>query len=399
MGKERSPFSPGRPVPVEFFVGRRAEIGLVLRSAGQVAAGKQENVFVTGEYGIGKSSLAAYVRFVAEKEHRLAGFQVFLGGATTVEEMVEHVISRIVDQAYQQTTLDKVKGFLGKYVEELTIFGAKVNLAAVRADAPGIARNFLPFLRQLYEHLRADWKGLLLILDDLNGITASPAFAALLKSLVDEIATSGRPLPLLLVLTGVPERRDEILHHQRPVERIFEIVEIEPLSDAETQEFIRRAFASVDMTVEPEALGMLAQYSGGLPKLVHELGDAAFWAASGPVVSAQDAHRAVAIAVESVGRKYFDPVRRALRSSDYHSILRKLGTLGADEVRFRRADVFKGLTQSERGKLDNFLQRMKKLDALHPGDTQGEWVFPNRLIKLYLYLESTTVGSGERNAV
>ncbi|MFH1574426.1 MAG: hypothetical protein ABIG68_10605 [Acidobacteriota bacterium] len=49
MTKERSPFTPGRPVPVEFFVGRLPEIDRMVRSVRQVAQGKQENLFLGGE--------------------------------------------------------------------------------------------------------------------------------------------------------------------------------------------------------------------------------------------------------------------------------------------------------------------------------------------------------------
>ena len=47
----------------------------------------------------------------------------------------------------------------------------------------------------------------MIILDDLNGLAESHEFANWLKSLVDEIATSGQRLPFLLVLVGLPERR------------------------------------------------------------------------------------------------------------------------------------------------------------------------------------------------
>lgn len=40
MIKERSPFTPGRPVPIEFFVGRLNEIGRIMRSVKQVSLGK-----------------------------------------------------------------------------------------------------------------------------------------------------------------------------------------------------------------------------------------------------------------------------------------------------------------------------------------------------------------------
>jgi DNA-binding NtrC family response regulator len=72
--KGRSPFYPGQPVPGELFVGRAAQIEHIMtRGVGQVAAGKPVAIFVQGEYGIGKSSVAGFVQWLAEREHGFHG--------------------------------------------------------------------------------------------------------------------------------------------------------------------------------------------------------------------------------------------------------------------------------------------------------------------------------------
>ncbi len=385
--KGRSPFCPGRPVPPEMFVGRDSQIKRVLRAVRQTTAGKQENLFVTGEYGIGKSSLVSYVRFVAEEDKDLIGFHVFLGGVTSVDGMVQQVVSRIIQHAHRSKILEKVRDYLGKYCQSVELFGVRLNMEALRRDAPEIAQNFLPFLRQIWHDLSDEYRGIALYLDDLNGLAGDPGFAALLKSLVDEIATSGEELPLLLALVGVPERRLEIVANQRPVERIFDIVEVSPLDEQEVGAFFRTAFRSANMEIHEDALEPLVHYSGGLPKLMHELGEAVFWLDDDSVVDLDDAMRGLVEAADVVGGKYFEHIRRAVRSSDYHSIIRKLGDLRSD-LRFARADLAKGLSDEERRKLGNFLQRMKKLHALHRGEFQGEWIFPNRLVQFYLVLEA-----------
>lgn len=398
MEKGASPFSPGRPVPLDMFVGRDAQVKRMLRSVSQVVAGKQENLFVTGEYGIGKSSLVAYVRHLAQEQFTVAGFHVFLGGVTTVEDMVQRVVSRVIQQAHRGKVLDKIKDVVGKYVKEIGLFGVKLNTEALRRDLPDISHEFLPFLRELWGRLQEDYKGIALFLDDLNGITKSPEFAALIKSLVDEIATGQTSLPLLLTLSGVPERRTDVLANQPSVERIFDIVELSPLSDEEVASFFKRAFESANMVIQGNALDLMVHYSGGLPKLMHELGDAVFWKAADNDVALRDVMSGVVEAANIVGRKYFEPVRQALRSSDYLSILTKLGSLKLD-LTFRKKDLAKGLNESERRKLNNFLQRMKKLNALHPGEVRGQYAFPNRLIQVYLLLESSRTSSRGRGAV
>ena len=51
--KDASPFTPGSPVPVELFAGRAQQIQEVDNYLKQTASGRQENVFLTGDRGIG----------------------------------------------------------------------------------------------------------------------------------------------------------------------------------------------------------------------------------------------------------------------------------------------------------------------------------------------------------
>lgn len=393
--KGRSPFNPGQPVSPDLFVGRREQIGRMLRAVGQVALGKQQNIYVTGEYGIGKSSLIAYVRSAAEANHQIAGFHVFLGGVNTIEEMVIHVVSRVIQQAHASNMLDRLKGFLAKYVRDVEFFGVHVNLDALRNDAPELAQDFLPFLRRVWQSLEDAYRGMALYLDDLNGIAKAPRFAPMLKSLVDEIAVSGNGLPLLLVLGGVPERRAEMIQCHQPVERVFDVVSLSPLDPEEAKQFFVRAFRSVNMTVNEGVEVAFAYWSGGLPKLMHEIGEAVYWQDRDGVVDDNDMASGVIIAADIVGEKYFEPVRQAIRSSDYHSILRKLGKLFRPDLRLEKAELAKGLSPGEQKKLNNFLQRMKRLHVLTPGEVRGEWVFPNRLVAFYLLMESSRERKGK----
>ena len=67
-------------------------------------------------------------------------------------------------------------------------------------------------------------------MDEINGIAGNPQFAHFLKGLVDTNAMSGKPLPLLLVLCGVEERRRKLIQCYKPVERLFDIISVENMN-------------------------------------------------------------------------------------------------------------------------------------------------------------------------
>ena len=393
--KGKSPFYPGQPVPVELFVGRQEEIDRITRAVSQVALGKPGAVFITGEYGIGKSSLAGFIKYIGEKEHQIFGAHVLLGGASNLEEVATKTVEVILRTgAYDQTWTESVRNALSKYVGKQELFGFSINLEALRADGPTLSHGFLPMLKGVFERAKKEGaKGLLLILDEINGITANPQFSHFIKGLVDENALSRPPLPLLIVLCGVEERRREMIQNHPPIERIFDIAEIKPMNDGEMADFFRRAFDTQGIKVEDAALQTLKRYSAGYPKVMHIIGDAAFWIDRDGKIDPDDAARAVLSAAEDVGRKFVDQqVFNALRSKDYRSILAKLARTNFD-LAFQKSRIVEGLNQTERGKFNNFLQKMKSLKVLRAGENMGEYVFNNRLVRLYILLNSAEISS------
>jgi hypothetical protein len=389
--KGRSPFYPGQPVPVELFAGRSKQIEYILeRGVKQVEAGKPAAIFVQGEYGIGKSSIAAMVQAMAENSHRLHGIYAPLGAAESIDDVGEAVLEATLRSgAFNPTRSERVQQWLAKYVGNQSLFGLTLRAEALKKDAPTVASGMLPFLTEVRQRLRETGiTGIFLILDEINGISDNPKFAHFIKGIVDTNAMSRSPLPLLLMLCGVEERRREMIRHHQPVDRIFGIVEIEPMTAEEMKSFFTKAFESVQIRVEPDAMGMLTEYSAGFPKIMHVVGDAAFWVDRDGAIDRQDAMTALLIAADEVGKKYVDQqVYRALRSKDYHSILGKIAQSGL-EMSFQKSDIARGLSDSEKKKFNNFLQKMKRLKVLRSGEVQGEYIFNLRMVRLYIWLEN-----------
>lgn len=392
--KGKSPFYPGQPVPVEFFVGRPQERDRILtRGAGQVALGKPVAIFTQGEYGIGKSSIAGLVKSIAEIDYDLHGIYSTLGGCRNLDDVATSVLEATVRSgAFHPKRSEQIRNWLADYVSNQALFGFSLNLDALKRDAPNFSTPFqmLAFLREIRDRLTdTGVKGIFLILDEINGVTSDVQFAHFIKGLVDSNAMSREPLPLLLMLCGVEERRREMIERHQPVDRIFDVVEVGALTEPEMIEFFNRAFQSVQMTVEDEAMHLFTHYSAGFPKIMHLLGDAAYWLDKDGVIDNNDAIDALMAAAEEVGRKYVDQqVYKALRSEDYRSILRKIGQIRPTEMSFTKAELASGLTTTERRKFNNFLQRMKRLNVLRSGEVSGEYVFNVRMVRLYIWLQS-----------
>jgi len=395
MVKEYSPFTPGVSVPLEFFVGRSREIRTMMASVEKSIARRTiERLFVIGERGIGKSSICGFVQSLANRDLRVLPIHVFLGGVDTLEEMARRIFERLLRESTNQPWYGKIKDFLGNHVRQMDIFGMTVEFSASGQILRRAVSDFIPTMKNLLDKFGEERRGILLILDDINGLTSAAPFANWLKSLVDEFATTAYPFPLTLVLVGLPERRQQLVGTQPSLDRVFEIVEIRRFDPTETVDFFKRAFSKVNMEVEAEVLNLLARFSGGYPVFMHELGDAVFKTDTDNYIDHNDALRGILRGAEVIGVKYVEPkVSAAIRSEKYQGLLRKIAK-EPFEHRFTRKDAVARLTGDEAKVFDNFLRRMEVLGAIRKDRDRGpgSYEFTSEIYYLFFWLQASAPG-------
>lgn len=386
MTPESSPFRPGQPVPIEFFVGRSPEIERLHGMVNASTQGRFKIGFVSGERGIGKSSLATVVRRLVERDDDVMGCHVFLGGVQDLREMLRQTFDRLLKESVDKPWHQQLMEFFGDRVQKVGLFGISLELKLQDNDLALIERDFASLTKQLMEKLNK--KSIFLILDDINGLAGSEMFANWLKSFVDEIATSQQETKLCILVVGLEERRRELVASQPSLARVFELIDISPWSDDEVFEFYRNSFRTGKASVSEANLRKLVSFTGGLPVLAHEIGDAVWRTAERLEIRDAEVRDGIQMAAEVIGRKFLDPqVFKAIHSERYHSIFRKMA--GEPRTRFRRAELRELLTDAEKKGLDNFLRRMTSLGALEKDpEVRGGYRFPNLLHALYFWMES-----------
>ncbi len=385
--KDYSPFTPGVSVPAELFIGRIGEIKRLGDKVGAAREGKLQVGFLTGERGIGKSSLASYVKYLADQQYQVLGIHTYLGGVSSLAEMVRRIFDRILKESVDKSWFGKIKQLFGSHIEEVDLFGLTLKFQTSEKELEHLTHDFAPALRRITDQLEHDKKGLFLILDDINGLSTSKVFADWLKSLIDEIATSSSPLPLFLLLVGLDERRHALIDQQPPLSRVFDLVTIEAWSEEETQTFYTDTFQKVGVQLDHEALQMMSSFAGGLPVLAHEIGDAVFKVDEDKFINQSDAFQGITNAAEIVGRKHLEPkVFQAIKSKRYRTILRKADLFS---IHFQRSQVKQYLNEEENKVFDNFLKRMIDLGVIiREPEGRGAYRFSNLLHWAYFILEA-----------
>lgn len=388
--KQSSPFTPGSPAPADLFAGRVEQIREVNRYLTQTASGRQENLFLTGDRGIGKSSFASIMRQMASINYDMVGIHVYLGGVNTIEELTRRIVEELVKEGWDQPWYTRISNMLGDRVKKVGALGITIEFSPEPEDLTLLARRFPEALGEFVARISEDKRGVLIILDDINGLADNDRFANWYKSVVDYIATHFGPYPALIMLSGLSERRDQLAVHQPSLMRVFRIVELERLDDGEVESFFNNAFGEAGMTVKANAMRRMVRYSSGLPVMMQEIGDAAFWADSDGVVTQRDAVSGISGAAVSVGQKYLDPnIYQAIRSDRYRAIIRKMA---GDSIRptFTRQRIASILTDEEFRVFDNLLRRLRELGVVeidYEGG-RGAYKYTNQIYPVYMWMEA-----------
>jgi len=387
MPKDYSPFTPGVPARPEDFAGKAAEVEQMLGSCRAAQAGRLERTFVIGDRGIGKSSLCNYVRHAADAKLDMLGLHVYLGGARSLEEMCRRIFEQLAKSSLGRPWYDRVVSLLGKHVKQVGLFGVNIQFAAGAEELRGLATSLPEQIEGVLSHLKDDRRGMLLILDDINGLAESDEFADWLKTFIDSVATHHAKLPLHLVLAGLPERRASLLRLQPSLNRAFAVLLSGKISVEDSTQFFADRFKQAGTECAKGVLALLSNYAGGYPALLQEIGDAVFKHDLDGAITMDDAAKGLVAAAKVIGEKYLDSVvLGAISSEQYRGLLHKLASR-LEKDSFVRKELGSELTENEMMVFDNFARKMRGLGVLE-APAPGVYRFTNDLHRLYFALSA-----------
>jgi hypothetical protein len=168
--------------------------------------------------------------------------------------------------------------------------------------------------------------GLIIIIDDINGLSDNPEFVNWYKSFADILFTNYRnKSPICMILAGYPEKL-EIMQEQNPsFTRIFSHIKLKGLSNEEITDFFNKSFDKINMNINYEAIDILVKYSSGLPNMMQEIGNCTFYMSDNKTINYDDAFNGILYAGDEIGKKYLQPLLdRSIRSMEYLGIFEKI---------------------------------------------------------------------------
>ena len=404
---ESNPFQPGNPVPSEIFAGRDAELGQIVKCIIQTEDSNSKNVYITGERGIGKTSLGHFTKRLAEKEIKWPEFQgrpkeAFLTAYIAIQKNTSPIvaISQVIHELQQSSLLGKMKvvlkGFVDRF-QEIKVASTGFSLRnSEQVSAEAIlfeAQNTIRSLARTWNNQKPSPGSICIIIDELDQMSDFDGFSSFWKVLQEKLAADGCR-NLMLVLIGMPEMTDGLITDHESFLRTFTPISLDRMSDGEAEQIIRRALkrGTPQKSISDEALKKILDYSENYPHLIQEIGYSAFEVSVGDVISAKNVEeglhgtRGYVGSVVRLGELFFSRKYDEIRKSEnYKKLLKVISELSGLEQRWvTRRDIISKSSQ-KRSSVDSSLKQLhlKKLITKN-NDKFGEYRLASKMFQVYV---------------
>lgn len=299
--------SPSQPIRTpELLKGRVEQLERIRRSL--YAAGR--HVFIYGERGVGKSSLAATAASEYQSSDALP-VQVNCANESTFSGIITSIAKSTAGGIPKQKDTKQKTSFGTKY------FGSEKE-TYVKENVDNKISDIQDAIFMLNETLCRDSQKPVVVIDEFDRITNQVErnkFAELIKALGDQGSE------VKLIFTGVANSIDALLTAHESAYRQLETIHLERLPYQARIDIFSYASSSLRFKFENGIAYRIADICNGFPYFVHLLAEHAFWAAFNDgedEISKDHLHKAFASAAMAVNAQLRIPYEKATNARDDH---------------------------------------------------------------------------------
>ena len=304
-----NPFEPFAPVNPGSFVGRLVDLRRLKSALIQTSAGKPINFMITGERGIGKTSLLNYLKYAAEGHIQIEGETLsFLVIDTDVNEHTTPLglISKIqlgLENALGQH--EAGRDFLKKawgFIQRVQAGGVKIG-SAQRASDELLLEEFAYSLAETTTRICSNsggttlWNtkadGVLVLIDEADNGGKSLQLGSFFKLLGERLQRRGCTR-VMFGLAGLPELR-RVLHDSHPSSlRMFDEIALNRLDETEINAVVDICLEEANKSnPKPTAVAdtgrkLLVSLSEGYPHFIQQFGFSSFAADTDDLIDSDD---------------------------------------------------------------------------------------------------------------
>lgn len=317
FGKTLSNFVyPSQPIhSIEHLFGREKELDRIEKAL--FAGGR--HVFIYGDRGVGKSSLAA----TAANQYQSSDAD-YIDISCSPDTTLASLVANIAYQATKASRINKttrkssIEGNI-KFLKALISEEINTNDLSSEIKTTTDALAILSEVREIHS------ENPIIVIDEFDRISSEQErnlFADLIKQIGD------KRIGIKIIFTGVAKTLDQLLGAHQSAIRQLETIELPKLNWDARWEIVRHAARHFNITVDNEIQVRIAAVSDGYPYYVHLITEKLLWRfyenpGHNDAVSWEHYHLAINDAIQSISAELKRPYELAInqRSGDYEEVL------------------------------------------------------------------------------
>ncbi|MGU3575667.1 ATP-binding protein [Brucellaceae bacterium C25G] len=396
-----NPFRPDKVARPGMFSGRYAEIKFIESCLLQTKNGNPKHFMITGERGIGKSSLVLLQKHTASgninaissgEKFNFLVLNVSLRREDTFLSIIDRIARELRKQISKENALANILLKSIDFLSRIEAAGVKFN----RDNLAGSEDESLSVLQDDFEttilKLGDSKDGILLLIDEADRPPHEANLGLLCKLLTEELSLRDCD-KLCIGLSGLPAITSKLRDSHDSSLRLFHILSLKPLELEERKHVLDTGISEankkniVPASIDPDTAEMICNFSEGYPHFLQEFAYCAFEEDDDNVISSEDFLNSLFSengAFDQLGAKYFDRSYSTPASDDYRRVLDFMSEHGDGWV--PRSSIVTG-TSLKGGTVDNALRALKLKDIIFQDEARaGYYRLPTRSFAVWISL-------------
>jgi Cdc6-like AAA superfamily ATPase len=418
-----NPFEPNAPINPGMFVGRIPELDRLESCLLQTKAQRSMSFMITGERGIGKTSLLSYIKYVATgyipvngKELNFLVIDVDVEKSTTFFGLIKKIEIAL---RRELNKTEKGRAFFNdawQFLKRVEAAGFKLNSDSSSEVSETFFEEFSYSLADTIlrvtsakEHkgqLDANYDGVMILIDEADNASKELELGVFVKLTLERLQKAGIK-NLMFGIAGLPNLK-KLLYDSHPSSlRVLEDIELLRLSNDEIKRVIALCMEEAKTLNEKtflfsdDAEDAIIDFSEGYPHFIQQYGFCAFAKAQNTLISLQnvtDGAMCKKGALELIGDRYYrNDFYNKIQGEGYREVLRIMADYDNQWVAKSTIKVaFTGKSST----LDNALHTLKERNIiLSKEGEKGVYRLQDRgfahWIKLYTNRDNSESYDGE----